>query len=280
MGPGYESDEPVDISKYIGPDGDPQKTFERLQQLGKIPSASAPLPSPATDASDPFKDVPPEKRLAYAQDQLKRRHFEEGLQETEKALDSGLKGDALLDALVLREKCMFHQKFHGVVENDYYRLHSYFPGKPQVQELKNYLDTEAGLKPLQEQVLQHPTDPGAQRHLLDQYLRYDWLDFAEDFFAETIHDTSQATVESLSEIFFRKKDYPMLVQLSQAAQKMFPREAVFPYNEGVGLVSQGDAASLAAAQEAFQKARRLAKTPSMQQRADWYLGRLPGAAKR
>ncbi len=178
LGRNRDSSEPVDLSKYIGPDGDPQKTFEKLQELGTIPSP--PHPPGATDTSqDMWKDMPIEKRMAYAKDLLQRREYEAAQKELEAILEEDLKKDNLLQALTLREKNLFHQKYYDVVEDDYYRLKSYYPDNEHVKELKTYLDKESGLEPLQNSVKSNPADPAKQRQLLDLYQKYGWLDFVQ-----------------------------------------------------------------------------------------------------
>lgn len=279
LGKGQFDYEPVDLSKYIGTEGDPQKAYEKLQDLGKIPNPNvpdpivAPFPGSATK-EDMWKDVSPEKRMNYVNDLLERRKFKEGLSEIDKFLDEDLKPNMKMEALILREKLLFQDKFYEQVESDYFRLKSYYPEEQSIDELKSYIENEAGLQPLQEAAKQNPTDPKLQRQLLDQYLRYNWLDLAEEFFAETIHDTSKPTIESLSEIYYRKQDFPMLVQLNETAQTVHPREAVFPYNQAVGILNEQNPGARNEALELFKKARTLARTPGMQQRIDWYIKRL------
>jgi hypothetical protein len=275
LGKGQFDYEPVDLSKYIGTEGDPQKAYEKLQDIGKVPGpVAAPFPSAATKDEDLWKDVPPEKRLAFVNDLLERRKFKEGLSEIENFLDVDLKPKMKMEALMLREKLLFHEKYYEQVENDYFRLKSFYPNEKSVDDLKSYLEKEAGLQPLQEASKQNPVDPKAQRQLLDQYLRYDWLDLAEEFFAETIQDTSKPTIESLSEIYYRKHDFPMLTKLNEAAQTVHPHEAVFPYNQAVGIWNDQNPGAKTEALELFKKARTLARTPAMQQRIDWYLNKL------
>lgn len=271
---------PVDLSKYIGTGGDPEKTWNRLQEMGVLPpSAPAPIPPPATAegraGAKSWIEVEPEKRLEYAREMLEKRHFSEGLDELERALDAGLDGKRKPEALALREKLLFQMGEYETVERDWFRLRSYYPEAGEIRELKTYLEKNAGLAPLREAVAANPSDPAAQRALLDRYLKYGWLDFAEEFFAETIGDTSVSTAESLSEIYYRKGDHAMLVKLSRASQKLHPDEAVFWYNEGVGLTGMADAESLRLARGAFLAALRKARGPGLAERADWYLQRLP-----
>lgn len=275
LGKGQTEYEPVDLSKYIGTEGDPQKAFEKLQDLGKVPGPiAAPFPTSATKEENLWKDVPPEKRLAYVNDLLERKRVDEGLTEIENLLDSNLKPKDKIKALVLRENLLLKDRRYDMVESDYFRLKSYYPKEKAIDELKEYLEKESGLQPLQEAAKQNPVDPSAQRKLLDQYLKYDWLDFAEEFFAETIQDTSKPTIESLSEIYYRKHDFPMLIKLNEAAQTVHPLEPVFPYNQAVGILNEQNPGAKTEAVELFKKARNLTRTPTMQQRIDWYLNRL------
>ncbi len=273
LGGRSEESGPMDISKYIGPEGDPEKTLERLQDLGKIPSA--PSPPQATDPMEERLDnVPVDRRLAYAEDLLERREYKQAQDELEEILEKELKNPDLLRALTLREKTLFHQGFHDTVQDDYYQLKNYYPDSKQVGELKQYLEEKAGLSSLQKTVKENPANPAAQRKLLDTYLKYGWLDFAEDFFGETIQDTSQATIQSLSEVFYRQNDFQRLVDLSELGQKLYPSQAIYLYNEGVGHYSLNDPASMQQAKSLFMRAKLYARQEGLKQKADWYLKRL------
>ncbi|RJP30182.1 MAG: hypothetical protein C4527_10210 [Candidatus Omnitrophota bacterium] len=278
LGQGESVAEPIDLSKYLGPAGDPQKTWEKLQELGKIPAPPQP-----PDATDPIQemgnDMPPDKRMAYAEDLLKRRNYEKAQSELESILEMDLEKKEMVHALAMREKALFHRRFYDSVQSDFFRLNAYYPENKEIDELKQYLEEQSGVEPLKKAVFENPANPAAQRKLLDQYLKYGWLDFAEEFFAETIRDTSQATIQSLSEIFFRQQDYPMLIDLSRVGQKMYPAEAIYLYNEGVGHFSLKDPASLEQAKTAFVRAKARAQTEGMINKADWYLKRLTPAQR-
>jgi len=282
LGGSREGREPIDLSKYIGPAGDPQKTYDKLVENGKIPPPSpsypaypAPPPESASDAiSDLLDKMPLDKKFEYIEDLIKRRKYETSLTELEKILETKLKGNDLLNALILREKTLFHLKHYETVEDDYYRLKTYNSKEKKIDALKDYFEQESGVAPLKEGVMKNPQDPAAQQKLFDLYKHYGWLDFAEEFFAKTIQDTSEPTVISLSGVYYLKKDYEMLVELSRAAEKLHPQSAVVVYNEGVGLYSQGDPPSLDLARQAFQKARSMNLTPALRKNVEWYLGRL------
>ncbi len=275
LGKGRSDYDPIDLSKYIGTEGDPNKAYQTLQELGKVPGPeAAPFPKLASPEEDRWKSVAPEKRMAHIEDLLKRRRFKEGLSEVENLLDSKLSEEQKIDTLVLREKLLFQDKRYEMVESDYFRLKSYYPKSNEIQDLFSYLEKEAGLAPLQEEVMANPADPDLQRKLLDQYLKYEWLDMAEEFFADTIQDTSKPTIESLSEIYYRKRDFPMLVKLSEAAYNAHPGEAVFLYNQAVGVLNEQHPGARSDALELLQKARTLARTPAMQKRIEWYLNKL------
>lgn len=267
--------EPVDLSKYIGPSGDAQKTWDQLQQSGKVPPSSSPQDN--TDAQKTEKawlNVPAAKRLDHAQDLIDRRRFDEALLEAEAVLNTNPKEDEKIRALLIREKALFHQRYHDTVQNDYYRLKAYYPKEKRIDQLKDYLEEHSGIAKLQEQVKNNPQDPVAQSMLLAQYLRYGWLDFAEEFFAQEIQDTSEATVKSLSDIYYRKQDYPMLVELSRTAEELYPEQADYPYNEGVGLYMMGDPLSIQLAKQSFQEALEKSPSPYIRQGLNWYLKRL------
>ncbi|MEW6237911.1 MAG: hypothetical protein AB1656_21190 [Candidatus Omnitrophota bacterium] len=274
--------EPIDLSKYIGPAGDPQKTYDKLVEKGAIPPPSPSYPAypsqPPESASDAIGDLldnmPLDKKFEYVEDLIKRRKYETALTELEKILEKKLKGNDLINALILREKSLFHLKHYGIVEDDYFRLKAYYPKEKKIDALKEYLERQSGAAPLQESVMKNPQDPAAQQKLFDLYKHYGWLDFAEEFFAKTVQDTSEPTVISLSGVYYLKKDYEMLVELSRAAEKLHPQSAVLVYNEGVGLYSQGDPHSLDLAREAFLKARSMNLTPALRKNVEWYLGRL------
>lgn len=280
LGKSHGGNEPVDISQYLGPDASPEKTLEKLQELGRIPSSrDIPSPPSATDSRQGlWSNVPPEKRFEYAQDLFKRRKYDETQKELEILLNDSLKDNERFDALAMREKCLFHRRFYDTVQDDYYRLYNFYPKKKkEALALKQYLAETSGLASLQKAVMEDPNDPGRQRQLLDLYEKMGWLDFAEEFFLTTINNTSAPTVKSLSEVYYKKKDYDMLVHLSQAGQKLHPDEAEFLYNEGVGLYALGDPASRQKAKDAFQNAYTQALSPRLRQNAQWYLDRLSPA---
>ncbi len=277
LGKGQYSDTPIDLSKFIGPDGDSDETLKRLREMGKIPDPDdIPMPKDATGTiKDVWSDVAPENRLDYAKELFKRRKYEQTQKELEAILAHTIDKDERFDALMIREKCLFHRRFYDVVQDDYFRLKSYYPKKSkEIAELRKYLEDKSGLTSLQEKVLKNPTDPANQRSLLNLFEKLDWLDFAEDFFLLTIHDISAPTVKSLSEVYYRKKDHEMLVNLARASQKLHPGEADFYYNEGVGLYAMGDPTSLESAEIAFQKALAKASTTRMRNNIEWYLNRL------
>ncbi len=277
LGKGRTQDEPIDISKYIGTEGDPEKTMDKLRELGKIPPPqSADNPPNATDSNtDIWPTISKEKRLDYAQALFDRRKYEEAQRELEQVLATQPKEEEQFQALLLREKCLFHRRFYDTVEDDYYRLKSYFPKKEKpIDEMKTYLEEKSGIADLQKKVFGNPLDPVSQQNLLNQYKKMNWLDFAEEFFLDTIKDTSPITAKSLCEIYFQKNDFEMLVTLSRAAHELHPGETAFLYNEGVGLYQLGDPASRRKALELFQKVLLQASAPHLQKNAQWYIDQL------
>ena len=71
----------------------------------------------------------------------------------------------------------------------------------------------------------------------------------------------------------------MLIDLSRVGQKMYPAEAIYLYNEGVGHYSSKDPASLEQAKTVFTRAKARAQTEGMKSKADWYLKRLTPAQR-
>ncbi len=277
LGKGQFSEEPIDISKYIGTEGDPEKTIDKLRELGKIPppKEAAPPPSASDTQNGIWSNIPPEKRYSYAQDLFQRRKYEEAQRELEQFLNGKISNDERFSALVLREKCLYHRRFYDTVQNDYFRLRSFFPDQEkELDELKQYLEDKSGLVPLQQKVFENPTDPVSQHALLTTYENLAWFDFGEEFFLKTIKDTSITTAKSLCEIYFKKQDYEMLVTLSQAARDLHPQEIAFLYNEAVGLYMLGDPASKERALELFQKVSLEAAAPHLRKNAQWYIDRL------
>jgi len=270
------AEEPLDISKFIGPDGDSEKTLQTLRDKGKIPNQSIPAPPPgqATGQNGTFDNVSPEKRLNYVEDLMERRRFQQAEEELNTLLSQKLEKEQKIKALTLREKALFHNRHYDVVENDFFRLKAYYPESEAVNELKSYLDKEAGLAELKKQVKSNPQNAETQYKLLQQYKQYGWMDFAEEFFANEINDTSPPTIKSLSEIYYNKNDYQMLVELSKLAQEMHPSVADFPYNEGVGHYMQGGPFAKQKSLEAFKKARVNNPSPALAQKMNWYLKRL------
>ncbi len=276
--------EPVDLSEYLGPDGDQEKAWDILEKNGKVPPRSVfEPPSVPQDATSPiqdlWKDAPLEKRMNYVEDLMKRRKYYSAQNELDEILETGLKGDDLVNALVMREKALFHLKHGKTVESDYYRLKAYFPDDKRIDELKTYLEDQSGIKPLQDTVLKNPSNSQSQRLLLDQYIKHQWLDFAEEFFGVTINDTSEASIQSLSEVYYRKQDHPMLIELSRAAQNLFPHQAIYYYNEGAGLYAKGDPVSLHEAKSVFDQAFKLARQKGLQEKINWYRSHLPSTKR-
>jgi tetratricopeptide (TPR) repeat protein len=282
LGKGQYSEEPIDISKYIGTEGDPNKAVDKLRELGKIPPPqSASLPENASDSLDGmWKNAPPEKRFEYAQDLFERRKYEEAQRELEQFLAEKPKDDAQFDALLMREKCLYHRRFYDTAQNDYYRLKSFYPKKEkEIEEFKNYLEEKSGIAALKKKLTVNRADPAMQKDLLAQYEKFGWLDFAEDFFLKTIKDTSPATAKSLCEIYYKKADYEMLATLSRAALGLHPGESGFLYNEGVALYMLGDPASRSQALERFQKVVQETPEPRLRKNAQWYIDQMNSSKK-
>lgn len=275
-------DQPIDITKYIGPEGDANKTYEKLAEKGLVPpSMPAPSVPEATDFIDELTDdMPLEIRFGFIGDLVKRRKYDTALRETEKILESELKKEDQLKALILREKALFHDHHYDVVENDYFRLKAFFPKEEEIDELKSYIEKETGIAPLKKAVLENPGDAVKQHQLLSLYKKYGWMDLAEEFFLDTIQDISPPTIISLSEIYFLKKDYAMLIELSRKAQELYPEKGEFVYNEGVGLYSKGEPLSKEQALEVFKKVRFMNLPPATRRNVTWYLKRLNSASRR
>lgn len=277
LGKGQFGEEPIDISKYIGTEGDPNKAVDTLRELGKIPPPqSACMPENASNALDGMlKNVPPEKRFEYALDLFQRRKFEEAQRELEQFLAEKPKEEAQFNALLMREKCLYHRRFYGAAQNDYYRLKSFYPKmEKEIGEHLDYLEEKSGIAPLKQKVMANRSDPAAQKDLLAQYEKFGWLDFAEDFFLKDIKNTSPATAKSLCEIYYKKEDYEMLATLSRAARDLHPGETAFIYNEGVALYMLGDPASRSQAFERFQKVVQETPEPRLRKNAQWYIDRM------
>ncbi len=267
--------EPADLSKFFGPESDYEKTADRLKDRLGYPGMAAPtVPSITPGLFDRWKDLPREKRFAFAADLFKRRKYATALQEYEALLKEELDKKERVEALTMREKCLFHRKHYATVEDDFFRLTSYFPKEKAIGELQTYLEEKSGVAALQKAVFENPSAPSSQRRLLDLYKHYKWLDFAETFFMQTIQDTSPATIESLSEVYYLKKDHDMLTELSRKAQELYPQQAEFYYNEGVGLYRIGDPASRIQAKTCFQKAAQHGPNTRLQNNINWYLKRL------
>lgn len=275
---------PADLSQYLGPETgaakSPVKSPEPAPEVSKIPIPASP---PATGTvtspeSDLWTHLPLEKRIAFARDLFQRRKFDEARKELEAILARRGKKEDNLELITLREKCLFHQREYPTVESDYYRLKNFYPARKELAELKQYLGRESGLNDLEQGVWRNPADPQAQRALLDCYLRYGWLDFAEEFFL-TLQDTSPVTVKSLSEVYYKKGDQEMLINLSRKAYSLHPEEIEFLYNEAVGLYNLGDAISRKQAREKFEKVAAAASNTRLQRHAEWYLQRLAPAAR-
>ena len=275
MGKRDTMNEPVDISKYLGPNGDSNKTMDKLRDMGKIPQpGDAPSPPDVTNADDKWKDVPLDKRIAYVDDLLKRRDNEAALKETDQLLNQKLDKDQLLKVLIQHEKALYQTKQYETVERDFFRLQAYYKDSKEVEELKKYLEDNAGITNLKNQVMQNPADPKQQYDLLNLYKQKHWLDFAEEFFIKTINDVSTPTIKSLDDVYYTKKDFDMMVKLAKTGQQLFPEKADFYYNEGVGLFNQKDPTSLKMAKDKFTQASTHSPSPELQKNINWYMDRL------
>ncbi len=274
LGKNSPSNQPIDISNYLGTDGDPNKTMEALIEKGLVPpAASSSIPQHASAASKHWKDVPLNKRMDYAEDLVRRRKPNAALDELGGILDEkGLGEDDKIRALVMREKALLLLKKYKAVQEDFYRLKTYYPERKEIDDLRSYIEEQTGLKPLQERVVKTPEDEPAQQDLMRHYVKLGMLDFAEEFFGATLKDSSAATIKSLSEIYYRKKDNEMLINLSRLAQDLHPKTADFYYNEGVGLYAQGDRRS---ARESFLKSLAHSRNPALNTKINWYIHRLP-----
>ncbi|MDP8244592.1 MAG: hypothetical protein P9L94_10965 [Candidatus Hinthialibacter antarcticus] len=273
LGKHAPSNQAIDISKYLGADGDPAKTIEKLIESGKIPpSAASSIPQHSSAASQHWKSVPLGKRIEYAEDLVRRRKPNAALDELGEILNEKELGeDEKIGALILREKALLLLRKYQTVQEDYYRLKTYYPERSEVEDLRSYMEEQTGLDTLQERVKKAPDDEEAQQDLLKHYVKMGWLDFAEEFFGATLKDSSAPTIKSLSEIYYRKKDNEMLITLSRVAQELHPKTADFYYNEGVALYAQGDRKS---ARASFQKALGCSRNPVLNTKINWYLQRL------
>ncbi|MBZ0256983.1 hypothetical protein K8I31_13030, partial [bacterium] len=108
LGKNSPSQKSIDISKYLGPDGDAKRTLEKLAESGKIPpSAVSSIPQHASLAAKQWKNVPLEKKMEYAEDLIRRRKPNSALDELDGILgEKELGEDEKIQALVLREKAL------------------------------------------------------------------------------------------------------------------------------------------------------------------------------
>lgn len=272
---GNRASEPLDLSKFLGTEGDQQKAIEKLIENGVLPpSAAGSVPQPT---STDWEEVPLDKRLSYAKDLIERRKPNTAMEEINAILgQDDLNDDLKLDAIILREKALLLLKEYETVQEDYYRLKAYYPEDKRVDELKTYLEAESGLDALQQKVKENPEDPLRQQELLDRYFKLGWLDFAEEYFGSTLANSSEATVKSLGQIYFKKKELDMLIRLSKTAQELYPQAPEFFYNEGVALYARGERAE---ARDRFMKAMQLSRDPKLNMNINWYLQRIPATLR-
>ncbi len=276
LGQRRQSYQPLDISKYLGPKADQDKTYDRLRDSGRIPPSmpSAPIPESTGVIDTLLGEMPLEKQLNYVEDLLQRRKYKEAMKTVDYLLGKNLPKEEKLKALVLREKALFHNQFYEDVENDYYRLKAYYPEKEEIQELKKYLERESQIAELKKKVRENPADKENQHKLLQMYKHYGWMDFAEQFFAEEILDISEPTIVSLCNVYYEKKDYDMLIDLCEKVQDLYPENGMFVYNKGVGYYSKGDPLSKDKAIQAFEEARTMSLSTPLRRNLMWYLKRL------
>ncbi len=254
-------------------DQDIEKAREILEAHGLLPDDSKPQKKPQQDL---WRGVPAERRLNLAKERLERNEASEALLEIDRVLQTeNLDLKLLKEAIPLRIKALFQSGRYEHCQDTYLRYKAYFPDEPGVAELKKYLEKESGLKAFQERVLKNPDDMEMQRKLVRTYEYFKWNDFALRFFEEAFPKPNTAVCETLAALYYDRKDYRKLANVSERAHELDPKTPRHLYNQAVGLYHLKDPISLDRARELLMQARELSTDRAEIERIDWYIMRIP-----
>jgi len=282
IGPGRPSPElgphankptdPIDLSRYLGTEGDQEKAIERLKSAGKWPSEQA--AGKRDQKRDLFQKISPKRRLDFAAECLKMGKYADALSETHYVLLTEPAEEHLRRALALRLRALYRLRKFEEVEDTYFRLQAYFSEGPEPAAALEYLERQSGIDQLQKAVRENQDDPQAHRKLIQAYRVRNWLDLALEFYQNRLPDKTAETYRHICELEYLRKDWLGLVEAAENGIELRADSPEFHYNLGVGYYHLGDGPALLSARESFLKAKELSKSSEFNKRANWYLERL------
>lgn len=259
-----------DYKSDISEDAEAKRAREILEEKGfKVPERER--------KPDFFSGVPPERRLQLAESRLEHHEPGEALEEINHVLQTeNLDSKLLLKAIPMRIKALMQSGNYEDCQDTFLRYQAYFPDEPGVRESEAYLMKESGLDVYQDKVLKNPNDIDAQRMMLQVYNHYQWDDLALRFFERAAKQAPSASVLStLGTLYYQRKDFRKLVDISSQAAQLDPGQPRHLYNQAVGLYHLKDPLSLQQAKTLLKEARKLSQSETEIKNIDWYLARMP-----
>ncbi|HPA45388.1 MAG TPA: hypothetical protein PLG59_06975 [bacterium] len=272
-----DSEQPIDLSRYLGTEGDQEAAIRKLKEAGKWPGGTpqSESNSPPREEVDLFHKIPTGKRLDYVAECLKSGKYGDALSETSFVLATDPKDENLSRALALRLEAQYRLKKYAEAQDTYYRLRAYFPKGPEHSAALAFLEKESGVDQLQKAVRVSQDDAEAHRKLMNAYRTRGWLDLGADFYKEKLKEKTPESLRHLCELQYLREDWPGLVKAAEEGIERKPDSPEFHYNEGVGFFHAEEDAARMSARESFLKAIDLSKNAEFNKRASWYLQRLP-----
>ncbi|MFH1738181.1 MAG: hypothetical protein ABIH23_04175 [bacterium] len=268
-----KSSDSIDLSRYLGTEGDEEEAIRQLKESGKWPGDSETIPRKSD--VDLFQNIPTEKRLDFAAESLKLGKYGDALAETTFVLATDPKEENLARSLALRLRALYRLRKFKDAEDTYYRLRAYFPDGPDAAQALQFLEQESGIDRLQEAVRQNQKDPSVQGKLMEAYRARNWLDLATEFYAQRLPEKTAESYRHLCELQYLRKNWLGLIESSQKGMELVAENPEFYYNSGVGYYHLQDGPARLNARESFVKAKELSKSREFSTRVDWYLKRLP-----
>ncbi len=262
----------IDYKEFLGPGADPDATLRALQDKGLVPKPN----ELSKSENDLWQEVPPDKRLAFAEERLKRNEAGEALLEIDRVLQTKeLETDLLRKAIHFRIRALFKTEKYEACQDTLLRYKTYFPDDENLKETEDFVYRESGLETYQQRVRKSPNDEETLKQLLHVYGNYKWDDLAVRFLEDEFPEPGIAVCCALASTYYKRKDYRKLVAVSERAGQLEPNVTRHLYNQAVGLYHLKDPISLDRARGLLNQAKGLAKDRTETERIDWYLSRLP-----
>lgn len=267
--------DPIDLSRYLGTEGDQEEAIRRLKAAGKWPGDTG--PGREELELDLFQKIPTNKRLDFAAECLKMGKYDEALSETTYVLATEPEEDHLARALALRLRALYRLRKYKDAQDACFRLRAYFPEGPHAAAALEFLERESGIDRLQEAVRQNQEDQAAHRKLMEAYRARNWLDLAIEFYTRRLPEKAVESYRHLCELHYLRQDWLGLIESSERGIELRTESPDLHYNMGVGYYHLDDAPAKLSSRESFRKAKELSKSAEFNKRVDWYLRRLPRA---